>query len=150
MSTTEGESGVMVGGEGNATTPSTEGRVTTLSTKELLGQIVAEATTLVRKEMELARTELAADLKAEVQMAKALGVGAVLGLCGLTLALVTGVLALALVMPAWAAGLLVTGAVLATAAVVAAVGWARRVRKPLERTRRHFKEDVKWIKERAV
>jgi uncharacterized membrane protein YqjE len=123
---------------------------TNLSTKELLGQILSEATTLVRKEVELARTELAADLKAEFAMAKALGVGAVLGLCGLNLALVTVVLALALVMPGWAAGLLVTGVVLAAAAVVAAVGWRHRVRNPLERTRKHLKEDVQWMKERVV
>jgi hypothetical protein len=127
-----------------------DGSATDLSTKELLGQILAEASTLVRKEMELARTELAADLKTEVTMAKALGVGAVLGLCGLNLALVTAVLALALVMPGWAAGLIVTGVVLAAAAVVAAVGWGRRVRKPLERTRKHLEEDVKWMKERVV
>ena len=142
MSRTEGEPMVLpVDAEGNAAD---------LSTKQLLGQILAEATTVVRKEVELARTELAADLKAEVTMAKALGVGAVLGLCGLSLALVTVVLALALVMPGWAAGLLVTGVVLAAAAIVAAVGWGRRVRKPLERTRKHLEEDVKWMKERVV
>jgi uncharacterized membrane protein YqjE len=143
MNRTEGEPQVLP-------VAAAEGRATDLSTKDLLGEILAEATTLVRKEVELARTELAADLKAEIQMAKALGVGAVLGLCGLNLALVTVVLVLALVMPGWAAGLVVTGVVLAAAAVVAAVGWGRRVRKPLERTRKHLEEDVKWMKERVV
>ncbi len=121
-----------------------------LSTKELLGKLVEEGTALVRKEMELARTELTADLKTEVQSAKVLGVGAVLGLCGLNLALVTVVLALTLVMPGWTAGLIVTGVVLALAAVIGLVGWKRRVRQPLARTRKHLKEDVQWMKERVV
>jgi uncharacterized membrane protein YqjE len=140
----EGEHQITVHGGGELT------GATNLSTKELLGRIVEEGTALVRKEMELARAELTADLKAEVRTAKALGVGAILGLCGLVLALVTIVFALALVMPGWAAALIVTGVVLAAAGVVAAIGWKRRVRTPLERTRKHLKEDVRWMKERVV
>jgi uncharacterized membrane protein YqjE len=127
-----------------------DGATASLSTTELLGRIVEEGTALVRKEMELARTELAADLKAEVRVAKALGAGAILGLCGLNLALVTVVLALSLVLPGWAAGLIVTAVVLAAAAIVALVGWKLRVRRPLERTRKHLKEDVQWMKDRVV
>jgi uncharacterized membrane protein YqjE len=121
-----------------------------LSTKDLFGRIVSEATALARKEVELARAELMEDVKAEAKVATALGVGAVLGLCGLTLALVTVVLALSLVLPGWAAGLIVTGVVLAAAAIVALIGWRKRVRNPLERTRRHLQEDVRWMKERIA
>jgi len=142
MSTTDGEQNLVAFDGGD--------RATNLSTKELLGNILAEATTLVRKEMELARTELAADLRAEVATAKALGAGVILGLCGLNLALVTVVLALALVMPGWLSGLIVMGVVLAAAAIVAGLGWRRRVRNPLQRTRKHLKEDVQWMKERVV
>jgi hypothetical protein len=74
----------------------------------------------------------------------------VLGLCGLTLALVTVVLALSLLLPGWAAGLIVTAVVLAAAAIVALIGWRKRVRNPLDRTRRHLKEDVRWMKERIA
>jgi hypothetical protein len=126
------------------------GDAASLSTKELLGRILEEGTALVRKEMELARTELTADLKTEVQSAKVLGAGAVLGLCGLNLALVTVVLALTMVMPGWAAGLIVTGVVLSVAAIIGLVGWKRRVRLPMARTRKHLKEDVQWMKERVI
>jgi uncharacterized membrane protein YqjE len=121
-----------------------------LSTKDLIGRIVSEATQLARKEVELARAELMADVKAEAKVATALGVGAVLGLCGLSLALVTVVLALSLLLPGWAASLIVTGVVLAAAAIVALIGWRKRVRNPLGRTRRHLKEDVRWMKERIA
>src|SRR4051812_20585817 len=121
-----------------------------LSTKDLLAGIVGEATALVRKEVELARAELVADLRAEATTATMLGVGGVLGLCGLTLVFVTIAFALASVLPGWAASLIVTGAVLAAAGIVALVGWKRRVRSPLARTRKHLKEDVRWMKERVV
>jgi hypothetical protein len=121
-----------------------------ISTKELIGRIVSEGGALVKKEIELAKAELIADVKAEATMAKTLGAGAVLGLCGLALALVTVVLALSLVMAGWAAGLVVTGVVLAAAAIVAVIGWRRRVKQPLERTRRNLKEDAKWMKERLA
>jgi len=126
------------------------GDAASLSTKELLGRIMEEGTALVRKEMELARTELTADLKTEVRSAKVLGAGAVLGLCGLNLTLVTLVLALTVVMPGWAAGLIVTGVVLSVASIIGLVGWKRRVRRPMARTRKHLKEDVQWMKERVV
>ena len=127
-----------------------DGEPGALSNKELLARIMAEGSTLVRKEIELARAEVIADLKAEARVATALGAGAIMGLCGLTLALVTIILALALVMPGWAAGLIVTAAVLIGAGVTAAVGWSRRVRAPLERTRKHLKNDVQFMKERLV
>jgi hypothetical protein len=127
-----------------------DGAASSLTTKELLSRILSEGNALIRKEVELARAELTADVRSEARMAKTLGVGAILGLCGLSLALVTVVLALSLVMPGWAAGLIVTAAVVAVAGMVAALGWSRRVRAPLERTRKHLKEDVQWMKERLV
>jgi hypothetical protein len=127
-----------------------DGEPTALSNRELLARILTEASTLVREEIELARAELIADLKSEARVATALGTGAILALCGLNLALVTVVLALSLVLPGWAAGLIMTGLVLTAAGVIAAVGWRRRVRAPLERTRKHLKEDVRFVKERLV
>jgi hypothetical protein len=131
------------GGQTHLVPAPVDGMATNLSTKELLGRIVEESKALVRNEIELARAELMADLKAEARVAKGLGAGAILGLCGLNLALVT-------VLPAWAAGLIVMGVVLAVAGIVAAVAWSRRVRTPLERTRKHLKDDARWMKEKLV
>jgi hypothetical protein len=121
-----------------------------LSNRELLSRIVGEGTDLMKKEIALARAEIADDLRSELTVAKAMGAGAVLALCGLNLALVTLVFLLALALPGWAAALIVTGAVLAAAAIVAAVGWSKRVRSPLARTRRHVKSDARWMKEQLA
>lgn len=133
---------------GNGARPGREAAPDDLSTRELVSRIVSEGTELVRKEIELARAELAEDLRTELKMGMALGAGAILGICGFTLIFVTIALALTAVMPPWAAGFLVTALVLATAGLVAGIGWARRVRSPLSRTRRHLREDVRFVKER--
>jgi hypothetical protein len=131
-----------------AGTRHTDDSLERLSNRELLSRIVAEGTTLVKSEIALVRAEVTDDLRSELSMAKAMGVSALLALCGLNLALVTIALALSLVLPAWAACLILTGVVLAAAAVVGALGWRRRVRAPLLRTRRHLGQDSRWVKER--
>ena len=121
-----------------------------LSTRGLLSEITTKASLLVKKEVELARAEIRADITSELAMVKALGVALVAALLGLNMLLVAGVLALATVIPGWAAGLLVGGAILAIAAVVGYVGWARRVTTPLPLTRQSLKEDMQWVKERVA
>jgi ABC-type multidrug transport system ATPase subunit len=67
-------------------------------------------------------------------------------LVGVTLLLVTVVLALALVMPGWLAGLIVSLIVLAVAAGFAYIGWRDRPRSALALTRKSLKEDWQWLK----
>lgn len=121
-----------------------------LSTVELVKQITSDMRQLVQKEVELGKTELEADLKAEAVTVGGLSAAAVGGLCTLNLLLVTVVLALSLVLRGWLAGLIVSGAMLLIAAAVATVAWRKRVRSPLARTQRTLKEDVQWTRERLV
>ena len=121
-----------------------------LSNRELISHTLENATLLVKKEIELARTELKADLKAEVAMAKGLGVAGLCALFTANLLLVATALALGNVMPEWAAALLVAGAVLVVGSVAGIIGWGKRVKDPLAATRRTLKEDVQWAKERIA
>lgn len=121
-----------------------------LSTIELVKEIAAEVGHLVQKQIELARTELKADLKAEATMMGGLGIAAFGAAAAVNLLLVTVVLVLAQAMPGWQAGLLVSGAVILIAAIVAVVAWKRRVRSPLARTQRTLREDVEWTRERLA
>jgi hypothetical protein len=119
-----------------------------MSTTELLAEIGRQVSSLARAELDLAKNELRANLLDEVKMASGLSLGAILGLMGANLLLVTAVFGLATVVPGWVAGLIVTGAVLLAAAAAAAFGWSKRVRKPLGKTRREIEEDVRWAKNR--
>jgi hypothetical protein len=118
------------------------------SLRELLHEIRGEGTHLVRKEIELVRLELREDLRTEAIAVGCLSAAVAGGVIGGVLMLVTIILALTHVLPAWGAAFIVSGAVLLTSAVVAIVGWRHRVRAPLERTRQVLKGDLHWSRER--
>lgn len=121
-----------------------------LSLTELMGEIRDQVTLLVRKQLELAKAELRSDIKGEAVMAGGLGAAVVLAIVTLSTLFVTVIFALSLVMPGWAAGLLVSGFLMLLTGGVALFGWSRRVRAPLKRTRETLKEDLRWTKQRLA
>lgn len=123
-----------------------------LGTRDLVTEVARKASELARKEIELAKAEAKADLRSGIKMASGLGVAGVCALVTLQLLLVALVLALmeGEVMPGWAAALLVAAVVLAIGTIAGLWGWAKRVRNPLDTTRRSVKENVEWAKERIA
>jgi hypothetical protein len=128
---------------GNGTTRS-------LSLRELIGEITAKVTLLAKKEVELAKTELKADLSSELATVKGLGLAVLVGVSGLNMLLVAIVLALASYLPGWLAALLIGGLLVIVAGILGYVSWTRRVTSPLAATRRTLKEDAQWAKERLA
>jgi hypothetical protein len=121
-----------------------------MSNRELLGHVMESAALLAKREFELAKTELRADLKSEVAMAKGLGVAGVCALCTLNMLLVAVAMALGNVMAEWGAALIVAAGVLMVGTVFGLLGWGKRVKEPLQATRRTLKEDATWAKERLA
>jgi uncharacterized membrane protein YqjE len=126
------------------------GPVEELSNRELIAHTLGNATLLVKKEIELARAELRADLASELAMAKGLGIAGLCALCALNMMLVCVALALGTVIPAWAGALIVAAVVLAIGCTAGLVGWGKRVKDPLSATRRTLKEDLQWAKQRIA
>jgi uncharacterized membrane protein YqjE len=119
---------------------------------EVLKTLSEEASTLIRQELNLAKVELA-------QKAKSIGVG--VGLMGtayvfarlmIATATAAAILALAIILPAWAAALIVT-ALWGVIALVLALTGVRKVKAgmpPVPRqTIETVKEDVEWLKSRT-
>jgi len=125
-------------------------RFQTLPTRELLAEIMDKAGMLAQKEVALARTEIKADIDANLAMAKGLGVAAVIGLLGVNLLLVAVALALAPASAPWLPALIGGGLLVLIGAIVGYVGWSRRVTRPLALTRKSLKEDVQWAKEQLA
>lgn len=117
---------------------------------DLLAALSGAARSLATKEVELAKAEIRSDVKSSVAMAKSFGVAAVCGLLGGSMLLVAAVLALATLLPGWAAALLVAAPFVLAAAVAGAIGWRRRVRQPLGMTRASLKESLEWAKDRLA
>ena len=118
--------------------------------KDLLAALTGTARNLAAKEVELARAEVRSDVKSSVAMVKSFGVAAVCGLLGVSMLLVAAVLALATLLPGWAAALLVAAPFVLAAVVAGAIGWTRRVRQPLRMTRTSLKESLEWAKDRLA
>ena len=121
-----------------------------LSTVALVKEIGSELNHLVSKQLELATTELRAGLKREAGVLAGLGIAGLAVLETINLLLITAVLALAQGMAGWQAGLILSALSFVTAATIGIISWRRRVRVPLERTRRTVKEDVQWSKEKLA
>jgi hypothetical protein len=119
---------------------------------ELVGQATEQVSRLVRQEMALAKEELAEKGRRAGRGGGLLGAAGAVGYAGLLALAATGAAALSLVLPVWAAALIVTGVLFAIAAVLAATGRAqlRRAAPPTpERALGSVKADVEEIRERA-
>ena len=132
------------------TAATTNGRARAMSTRELIAEILNKAATLAKKEVELARAELKADLLSQITVVKSLALAAVLTLLALNMLLVALVAALAAYMPGWLAALLIAGIFFLIAGILGWVAWRRRLTNALAVTRKRLKEDVKWAKERLT
>ena len=118
-------------------------------TRELVGEIGSQLVQLAQSEVELARAELASDVRSGRRALLGLGVAMVAALVGVTLLLVSAVLGLALLVPGWLAALIVAGLVLGAGAGAAYLGWQQRPRSPLALTRKSLKENWEWLKQQV-
>ena len=120
-------------------------------TGDLVKELATQISTLVRKEIELAKAEMAEKGK---QAGLGIGMFGGAGLSGaLTLGSLTALLILlfAIAIPAWAAALIVTALWAATTATLALMGRQKvqEMGKPVpEETLESVKEDVQWLKGR--
>lgn len=113
---------------------------------ELFSELARETGTLVRQEVQLAKTEMTVKAKETGKDAGMIGAGAVLGHVAL-LALVGGViLALGQIMPLWLSALLVSALLGVAAFVLVQKGIARlkKIDPVPQRTVQTLKEDKEW------
>lgn len=119
------------------------------SVGELVGQATEQISRLVRQEVALAKEELAEKGRRAGRGGGLLGAAGAVGYAGLLALSATGAAALSLVLPVWAAALIVTGVLFALAALLAATGRAqlRRATPPTpEEALGSVKADVEEIR----
>jgi uncharacterized membrane protein YqjE len=120
------------------------------STGELVAELTKHSTELVKKQVELAQAELRADMKQEIKALMGVGLAGACAFATFIMLLVAVVLAIAEDLAGWQAALIVAAVVLALGAVVGLIGWAKRVKKPLDATQKALKDDAHWAKERLI
>lgn len=121
-----------------------EGRATAALVKDIVGGTQS----LVRGELELARLELMEGLQAKGKAAGAAGAAGMLGLYVLAFLGLAGGAALSLVLPTWAAWLIVAGVFLVLLVALLLFARAAANSAPLspDRTKARLQEDVAWAK----
>jgi len=116
------------------------------SVGEVLKDIFGNVQEMIRSEIRLARAEIREEAGKTADSAKMLGAGAVMALFGLGFVLVAITQALAMVMPAWAASLIM-GAVLGIGGGALIMSGKAHLQAPTPRkTMENVKENVEWMK----
>lgn len=115
---------------------------------ELVGQATKGLSTLVRKEIELAKTELSVEVGKAGKGAGMFGGAGVAGMYGLGFLSLAAMFGLGAFMPLGWAALIVSGLYLVGAAILAATGKKAfsQVKPKPERTIRTLKEDAQWAR----
>jgi hypothetical protein len=119
------------------------------SLTELIGDLANQSASLVRDEMALAKQEISEKLEALRASLVVIALGAVLALIA-ALVLCTALIAgLSLLMPVWAAALLVGGVFAIVAGIIVSTGVGKLKRTSLKpkQTIKTLEEDKKWLKE---
>ncbi|MEU1853081.1 phage holin family protein [Streptomyces sp. NPDC019990] len=122
------------------------------SVGELVSQAAEQLSRLVRQEVALAKQELAAKGRRAGRGGGLLGAAGAVAYAGFLALAGTGAAALSLVLPVWAAALIVTGVLFVIAAVLAVIGRGqlRRATPPTpEEALGSVRADVEAIRERA-
>jgi hypothetical protein len=118
---------------------------------ELFSELVQETSTLVRKEVELAKTEMTAKASHVAKDAAVIGVGGGVALLGAIALLAAVILGLGTIIPLWLSALLV-GAVLCGVGAALALGGLKKLKHidPVPRqTVRTLQEDKQWLREQV-
>jgi uncharacterized membrane protein YqjE len=121
-------------------------------TGELFKELSEQTTTLVRKEIELAKVELAEKGKAAGKGAGMLGGAGIAALFALACVTACAILALATALSAWLAALIVAAVYAAVAGALAPAGRKQvgQSTPPVpEQAVETTKEDMQWVKQRA-
>lgn len=118
------------------------------STVDLVKSIGNDASLLVRKEIELAKQEVKEGITSKLVGGVLLAVAGVFGLFALGFLATAGARALGLVLPLWAAFLIVGGVFLLGAGIGAGVGLQKLKQSPVApvQTKETIKEDVEWAR----
>jgi putative superfamily III holin-X len=116
---------------------------------EIVRAVIDGVRDILRKEIELAKIEVTEAITSKGVAIGLLAAGGVAALYGVGFAAAAGSSALDLVMPTWAADLIV-GAVFLVVAAVAVLAGRRMLRRGAmspKRTKETVKEDVRWAKQ---
>ncbi len=136
---------------GSAPTPPPTGSVSEPSIGELFSELSTDMSTLVRKEIELARAETSEKISRIVKSAVVLVAGGLIAYAGLIVLLIAAAILLGAIMPYWLSSLAVGLAVIIIGAIMIVSGknTIENTSVVPKKTMDTLKEDARWAKEQV-
>jgi|SRR4028118_109845 len=118
---------------------------------ELFSELTQGMSTLVRQEVQLAKTEISEKVSNIVKNVALLLAGGVFALVGFQALVAAAIIGLARVLPGWLAALIVALVLLVVAGILAMKGLATlKKQSPMpQQTAETIKEDVQWAKQQV-
>ena len=123
-----------------------------MSSTDLVKELTSNASLLVKRQVKLATLEAKKELQKGKTMAELFGVAGVCAYAGFILCLVAGACAIgaALGDRYWAGALIVAGALFIPAIISGLLGYQKRIKDPLPRTRAELSKEITWAKYRTI
>jgi hypothetical protein len=119
-----------------------------LSDAQLVRELVADVTLLLRRQFALLQLETKVELSQTKKSAGLMAFAGATTFAGLVLLFVAGALGLgaALGDRYWLGALIIAGALLLVGGILGLIGWQSRVRHPLRRSRREIEKETRWAR----
>ena len=123
--------------------------ITDRSFADVLQDIVRNIQEIVRSEVRLARAEIAEEARKAKPAGAFVAAGAALGMCAIVFGLLAAVYGLSIVIPNWAAALVVSvvSGVVAAISIRAGLRQLARIDPTPDKTIRSLKENLEWSKQ---
>lgn len=123
-----------------------------MTNAELVKELTSNASILIKRQVKLATLEAKQELKKGKIMAGAFGTAGALAHAGFVLLVVAAAMGIgaALDHMYWAGALIAAGCMFVPAGVAALIGYEKRIRKPMQRTRAELSKEITWARHRTT
>jgi uncharacterized membrane protein YqjE len=123
-----------------------------MSSADLVKELTSNASLLVQRQVKLATLEAKEELKKGKTMAELLGTAGLMAYGGVIMLLVAAALGIGAALDGryWAGALIVAGIVFIPAIIMGLVGYQKRLKNPLPRTRAELSKEISWAKYRTT
>ena len=123
-----------------------------MSSADLVKELTSNASLLVQRQVKLAKLEAKEEVKKGKTMAGLFGVAGVCAYAGVILCLVAAALAIGAALDGryWAGALIMAAAMFIPAIIAGLIGYEKRIKDPLPRSRAELSKEITWAKYRTT
>jgi uncharacterized membrane protein YqjE len=123
-----------------------------MSSADLVKELTSNASLLVKRQIKLATIEAKQEMQKGKTMAEMFGVAGVCAYAGVIMCLAAAALAIGAALDGryWAGALIVAAALFIPAAITGLIGYQKRLKNPLPRTRAELSKEITWAKYRTT